>query len=464
MTNQNIDGHGVQRRSVLLGGAAAIAGAASLGATSQAEAATPTAVTAKKTATKPGKNGTGTLTVGAGKSAIGIADSLLPTSDGFTTVHDDLYVRVLLAQNGSTKTAIVVLDLTSISASAIASIRSVITDKAGVPSANIIVTVTHTFSAPHVFDTSPQAWIDAILAAATSATDDAVAGLQTAKVGYGAGTCDVNVNRNVETNAGYWLGTNESLPSDKTVGVARFEDTDGNPIALLVNYNVQSSVMMESTMANGDLPITPDLAGAAMSHVEDAYDGEVVSLFIAGATGDQSPAFRTKRGVVDIDGNWSEVDAQDDGWLLLTVQGERLGTEIVRVSETITPSKDATVSALTATINLPVMANGHPDAPTTSYDFTATDTADIPLWLLRIGEGAIAGVSPELSTSTTLKVKHGSPFKHTFVASMFEGGDKNMADRWNFAHVTYEAVDGRHVPGNAEKVAKRLDHLLNKLH
>jgi len=38
---------------------------------------------------------------------------------------------------------------------------------------------------------------------------------------------------------------------------------------------------------------------------------------------------------IDKDRKWSQVDAQDTGRILLTVQGERLGTEVVRVSETI---------------------------------------------------------------------------------------------------------------------------------
>src|ERR1700761_2101091 len=68
----------------------------------------------------------GILKVGAGKAAIAIPASLLPL-DGFTTVHDDLYVRVLLLQGGATELALVILDLTSISAEAIAGIRQVVT-------------------------------------------------------------------------------------------------------------------------------------------------------------------------------------------------------------------------------------------------------------------------------------------------------------------------------------------------
>ena len=73
------------RRTLLGAGASAALSGAALAAT-----ASPALAAA---------SGTGNLKVGAGKSAISIPDSLLPL-DNFTTVHDDLYVRVLLLQNG----------------------------------------------------------------------------------------------------------------------------------------------------------------------------------------------------------------------------------------------------------------------------------------------------------------------------------------------------------------------------
>lgn len=442
--NEATDGAGLRRRTILGAGAAFALGTAFVTA-APAMAAT----------------GNGQLKVGAGKAAISIPDSLLPI-DNFTTVHDPLYVRVLLVENAVGKIALVVLDLTSISAEAIANIRSVVTQKTGVPSGNIMVTVTHCFSAPHVMSSSQSAqeatWINNITAAATAAVSDAQSGLQPAKVGYGTGTCDVNVNRNVETAQGYWLGTNESQTSSKQVGVARFDDKNGNPIAILTNYNVQSAVMMDSVMANGDRPITADLAGAAVAHVEQQYGGNTVGFFLVGSCGDQFPAFRSNRYVIDKDKNWSMVDAHDAGWILLTVQGERLGTEIVRVAQTIKPRQGAgtTVKFLETSTTVKTIPSGHPSGPVTTYDFTPTGTQSVPIWVFQIGTGIFAGVAPELSTSTSLTIKSQSKFESTFVMSMFEGGDKNMADRWNYKHITYPAMDGNKAEGAAEKVASEI--------
>ena len=413
--------------------------------------------------TGSGKTG---VVAGAGKAAISIPASLLPL-DNFTTVHDDLYVRVLLLTSGTEKIVLVVIDLTSISAEAISDIRAAITQMTGVSGQHIVVTVTHTFSAPHVMSASQSTqqanWIQNIVTAASSATADAVKSLRPAKVGYGTGTADVNVNRNVDTAQGWWLGTGEAGPSDKTVGVARFDDLAGNPIAILANYNAQSSVMMDSIMANGDLPITADLAGAAVAHVEQQYGTGVIGFFLVGACGDQAPAFVSKRYTIDIDRNWSQVDAHDAGWLLLTVQGERLGTEVVRVSRTITTAATPALRLVTDSVTVDAVVMGSPAAPTKTHTFTPDGTAQAPLWVLRVGDGVFAGAEPELSTDTALTIRKNSPFAHTFVMSMLEGGAKNMADRWNYQHLTYESLDSAYAEGSAEKVTIRFDQILRSL-
>ncbi|MEU6256741.1 hypothetical protein [Streptomyces sp. NPDC047043] len=409
------------------------------------------------------------LKAGAGRAAIGIPSSLLPL-DGFTTVHDDLHVRVLLVESGSRRIALVVLDLTSISAEAIARIRAVVSKAAGVAPDDIVVTVTHTFSAPHVQASSSSAgaaqYVQNITAATSTAVAAAVTSLQPARVGYGTGKCDVNVNRDVRTADGWWLGTGEAGTSDKSIGVTRFDDLNGEPIAVLMNYSVQSSVMMESVMANGDLPISADLAGAAANHLEKQYGGDVVGFFLVGSCGDQSPAFRSKRYTIDKDGQWSQADAKDAGWILLTVQGERLGTEAVRVSETIKtsgPPAGATLRLLTDTVTVDTVTMGHPTAPTTSYDFTPTGTADVPIWILQVGDGVFVGVAPELSTDTALGIKKHSPFPHTAVMSMLEGGAKNMAEAQSYARITYEAMDSSYAQGAAETVAAKIGDLLRSL-
>jgi hypothetical protein len=442
-------------RRVFVASTALVAAAAAVGGGAGAAEAAP-------------KSSTG-LRVGAGRAAFTPTASMLPL-DSFTSVHDDLYVRVLLIESGSRRFALAVLDLTSISAEAIALMRTAITDATGIAAADILVTVTHCFSAPHVAagtaSAGAAAYVQSIASATSTAVAAAVKNLQHAQVGYGSGSADVNVNRNVLTADGYWLGVNEQGESDDGVYVARFNNLDGDPIAVLTNYNVQSCVMQDSKMADGNLPITADLAGAATAHVEAQYPG-AVAFWLVGACGDQFPAHRSKRYTIDKDKRWTYgVDLQDAGFALLTAQGERLGNEIVRVAQGITryeSGKNVSVRLLTDSVTTTGMTTDHPDGPVKTATYTPTTSVDIPLWVFQVGKGVFAGVEPELSTSTATAIRKASPFSSTFVMSMFEGGAKNMPDRWNYDHCTYAARDGFYVKGTAEKVAARIGRLVASL-
>jgi len=444
-------GSPLHRRSFLGSSIAAAVAALSLGDAMTADAATNTG-----------------LRAGAGRAAISIPVSLLPL-DGFTTVHDDLYVRILLLENGSRRVALAVLDLTSISAEAIAAMRTTIAKASGVATADIVVTVTHTFSAPHVraTSTSPAAaqYVQQITKAAATATAAAVKGLRSARVGFGTGTCDVNVNRDVRTADGWWIGTGETGSSGKSVGVTRLDDLDGDPIAVLINYSVQSSVMMESVMAGGDLPITADLAGAAVQHVEKQYDGAAVGFFLVGSCGDQSPAFRSKRYTIDKDRKWAQVDAQDAGWLLLTVQGERLGTEAVRVSETIRTSGGGSDSAVRPSPTPSRSARWSRGTRRGRRRRTTSLRTARPTYRSGSSRSATAcswGWSRNCPP-TALAIKKHSPFPHTAVLSMLEGGSKNMAEAQSYARITYEAMDSPYAQGSAETVAAKIGAMLHSL-
>ncbi|MFE2718043.1 hypothetical protein ACFXKI_40360 [Streptomyces mirabilis] len=168
-------GSPLQRRSFLNGSIAAAVTATALRGATAAQAADAEPVLKEPV-----------LKAGAGRAAIDIPSALLPL-DGFTTVHDDLYVRILLLENGSRRVALAVLDLTSISAEAIAAMRTTIAKASGVATADIVVTVTHTFSAPHVQVTtsSPAAaqYVQQITKATATAIAAAVEGLRPARVG-----------------------------------------------------------------------------------------------------------------------------------------------------------------------------------------------------------------------------------------------------------------------------------------
>ena len=205
--------------------------------------------------------------------------------------------------------------------------------------------------------------------------------------------------------------------SDHDVAVLRFDDLNGVPLAVLMNYAVQSSVMDGSVMEDGGKLITPDLGGAAAHYVEQQYGDNVVAVFTTGAAGDQSPFFNANRYTIDKVGHWSRTDIHDTGYILVDLLGELLGSEVVRVTEQIHGvQKDMPLQVVNDSVRCQgqVMPKSIADIrPTTTYEYQLKGDIDVPIAMMQIGDIALAGVQVELSGKTGMTVKEQSPFENT---------------------------------------------------
>jgi len=65
-----------------------------------------------------------------------------------TAVHDDLYARALVFDDGQVQAGLLSCDLIGVSAAQVASIRNLVAASAGLPAANLLVCATHTHTGP----------------------------------------------------------------------------------------------------------------------------------------------------------------------------------------------------------------------------------------------------------------------------------------------------------------------------
>lgn len=227
------------------------------------------------------------------------------------------------------------------------------------------------------------------------ALQEARASSQPARFGLGKGTADVNVNRD-EYIAGKWaMGVNPDGPSDKTVWVLRFETLTGDPIAVLLNYAVHSTVVL------GTEEVSADLAGAATVYVERHLGGGVVALWTLGPVGDQSPkvALGKLRGATD--------DERVFAYEAMAAQGLMVGAEAVRVA--------GGIRELTSTVRIGaaerVLACPMKEGVDVMEDMIQekVDSVDLRLGLVTINEVALAGVSGEVVTDIYRRLQRESP-------------------------------------------------------
>jgi neutral ceramidase len=426
---------------------------------------------------------------GAGKSEIQITSDMWPL-EGLTSQHDPLTVRVLLMDDSKTRTAIVVLEQPSISNVTVAEVKASLTKLAGVSPENAIVVGTHTTSAPHANMggggprpaganggpgagggnpfASPGAatFAKALNAAAELAITQASSSLQPAKLGFAVGATDINVNRDLPTPKGVAFGSNSAGFSDKSLAVVRIDGADGKPIAVLMNVSVRSVVMDESKDNQGGRAVTADLAGAAAHYVENWYGGNTVALFIMGAAVDQAPVFEGNRYVLNPNGSLTRVDLHEEGFTLLNLLGERLGSEAVQTSEGIKATAAPSVEIERRTLQVPSQGrSGGPPAnlPVLSYTYATGPDINFPVVLMRIGDIAIVGIQPELGSSVGARIKAQSPFPHTIVAVMVDGGAKYMVDAQSYDRFSNEARGSQFARGAAGVAVNGIEDQLKQL-
>jgi hypothetical protein len=298
----------------------------------------------------------------------------------------------------------------------------------------------------------------AVLAAVEGAADQAVEALQPANVGHGVGTCGINVNRDVETAAGWWLGAY----SDKTVHIVRIDGVDRNPIAVLVNYAVQPSAMNESRGADGRRAVTADIAGAAVASVESALGADAVAFFLIGAAGDQSPAVTAVRWREQTDGSLRTHDAGPRTHVAVQLLGERLATEALRVTSSISTTRASAgpVTKHAITVLGQVALPRERIHPVRVSPAVPDEDRTLPFWLLRIGSITLVGVQVELSATIGRQIMDRSPVP-AFVATMVNGGAKYLPEASAFERITYEAMSSRYAGGAAEQLSEAITAALS---
>ena len=360
----------------------------------------------------------------------------------FEGVHDPIYARVLVLDNGSTTAAIVTLDLVEYGSSM--PIRERIARELAIPVDHILVTSSHDHNAPRggpiTPGTSSEQGRPYSTPAYTQQVDDSIldalrkakASLQPARVGIGTGRADINVYRAVYTPKGWGGGANPDGPSDKTVWVVKFESLSGEPIALLMNYAVHSVVA-----GTNNALVTGDLAGAVERFVERQFQDKVVALWSMGPAGDQNPKYDM---IVPVGGKDNDpAKNKAAAYEVMDTLGQVLGVEVVQTAnriERMTPvahieAAERVVSCPTKPPSQPPSGqpSGPPSGPPAGGMFgplkgpvpqpTKPLTAmDLHLQLIRINQIAITGVSGEVFTNIYWHLKKDSPFTNTIMVTM----------------------------------------------
>ncbi|MFP6583792.1 MAG: neutral/alkaline non-lysosomal ceramidase N-terminal domain-containing protein, partial [Candidatus Hydrogenedentota bacterium] len=237
-------------------------------------------------------------------------------TDVFSGVSTPIYARALVVSNSETQVGIVVLDLCYVSRELTEQARVEIEKQTGMPGENIIVSATHTHSAPSGFmgarflGREEQPELSAFLLKQTiEAIVTAHGNLEPATVGFAYGDLP-GMTRNRQQN-------NDLV--DPKVGVLKLQKKDSREyIAVLANYTGHPVIL-----GGNNLLLSSEFPGQACTTVEENLGG--VTIFTQGACGDitvhrSGPPFEEVKRV-----------------------GRVIGGEIVKVAEQIRATEDNTL-------------------------------------------------------------------------------------------------------------------------
>lgn len=212
-------------------------------------------------------------------------------------VHDDLYARALVLNDGERSVAIVTTDLIGLDDEEVGAVRAIVEREAAITPQNLIVACTHTHSGPIVHPFPPgdlvpgqadEDYFRLLPRLIASAVLMAQRRQRPARVGAASGTCFININRREILPDGTlrglpFLGRNPEGITDREVGVLRVDDAaTGEPLAVLLSYACHPVVL------GPNVEISADYVGYAVNFIEHALGGNAVALFANGAQGDMN--------------------------------------------------------------------------------------------------------------------------------------------------------------------------------
>ena len=374
-------------------------------------------------------------------------------------VHDRIYHRIVMLDDGVTQFYLVSSDICEVSPSEYDQTAAILLKELGITPEHFWWSFTHTHSAPEVgVPGLPEAFMgerykhDVDTAYTNFVEQKLLEGIKQARkqlvkarLGVGWGHSNANINRRaIDVNGKASLGMNPDGPVDKRIGLIRIDKADGSPLVLISNYAIHGTAL-----GGQNLQISGDVPGIVSEYVEEKTGVPV--LFINGAAGDIAPIYSTY---------------PDFGSARLSQFKVLLGDKIVEANKSISATTDTVqLFASKIVIETPRKENVAWPADLANYSREAgagKNLVKLPAGFLKINNDiAIWSLPVELFCEISNEIREKSPYAHTFYYGYTNGWLGYLPTADAFKHGGYEVDVVNPYTTAAEKDVK--DAVLNYL-
>jgi neutral ceramidase len=340
-----------------------------------------------------------------------------------TGVHDPLYARALVLDDGTLRAALVICDLVGLASEFVAGARRAISAATGIPEAALIIGCTHTHSGPATLTLNEcgrvdPAYLDQVQAKLVEAVVQAAAAPQPVEAGVGWGSFP----------GGLYNRRGDGSTVDATVGAAHLRTPSGETVALLATYGCHPVVLEASNRL-----ISADYPGSLLSCVEDAVGG--CAFFLTGACGNADPVRRGSFGDVQWLGEQLAEQVMNalhgmhyDAAPRLAITGERLLLPLQAVASAEQLREDIAKHRLLLAAADPSSAEARVEramlawAESTLAHVQAEGpppSVEAEIQLLRIGPLAIVGIPPPPPPPPPPRPRSLSPATSTVISGIY---------------------------------------------
>lgn len=376
--------------------------------------------------------------------------------DPFLGVHDDLWAKAIVIDDGERTAALIACDLIGFPpAHFAATVREQIETNTAIPGRRVMLSASHTHSSHASIDLSALdvdwPWVQELAQSLAGAAIAAWQQRQPAVIKVSSGEIHgISENRRVIRSDGkVYRNWDKSAPSeelrrgpiDLEVGVLLAQRPDGTPLAVICNFTAHPICAMSQPLVSADFP------GFAMAAVEASLGPGVTALFTQGACGDVNPPV-VRRSTRDA----REIGLQLAGEVLraaaslLPDEAPSVACRVQMASKQVTwayradlPAKEV-ADRVYAAARCQVEHLERSGAPATAiraeankhraaleqYELTRNDARreQGEIQVLAIGDSAWVGVPGELFCRIGLDIKERSPFANTYIvgyANVYQG-------------------------------------------
>lgn len=362
-----------------------------------------------------------------------------------TGVHDEIFARAFVFDDGKTKACLIQADLIGFSFAFSDEIAQEVEKKTGIPKGNCMLVAAHNHGAPstQVYGEELTDNLKTYLADVRKKLVDVVVEANKNKVaavvGFGKGKCTMNINRRARhSEGGIWLGRNPDGPCDHDVDVVRIDKKDGTTLGMIVNWPCHATAGgQENSLITGDWP------GAAARYVNQ-HDYPVPIGITAGASGDINPIYGPGK------------DFNEIGAIGLVV-----GEEIVAIAKGISSFQTGSVTVLRREIDVPGKEKSASRMP--NEKIVPGQPVKLRFTVVKIGSVVFAGISGEVMNVIGMKVKEQSPFKNTVVVTHCNGSSGYLCTDEAYTEGGYEPMVSQTMPGVAKIIVDNFLEMLNEL-